>query len=122
VDTAVSKPSTSDPQPTFFAVLLAILVSEFGSNLAAAVGVVVPIVISICHGSGIDPVLPALAATLGASYGFMLPISTPQNALVYATGAVPITRMVRSGIVFDVIAAVAVTLAVTLTGRLFGVV
>ena len=50
-------------QPTFFAVLLAILVSEFGSNLAA-VGVVVPIVISICHGSGIDPVLPALAVTL----------------------------------------------------------
>ncbi len=96
----MSKPSTSDPQPTFFTVLLAILISEFGSNLAA-VGVVVPIVISICHGSGIDPVLPALAATLGP---------------------VPITRMVRSGIVFDVIAAVVVTLAVTLTGRLFGVV
>jgi len=106
---------------TFIAVLMAILVSEFGSNLAA-VGVVVPITISLAIGSGVDPTLPALAATLGASYGFMLPISTPQNALVYATGAVPITRMVRSGIVFDVIAAIVVTAAVTLTGSFFGVV
>ncbi|WBU37091.1 SLC13 family permease [Homoserinibacter sp. YIM 151385] len=106
---------------TFVAVLLAILISEVGSNLAA-VGVVVPIVISICTASGIDPTLPALAATFGSSFGFMLPISTPQNALVYATGAVPITRMVRSGIVFDVLAAVFVTASVTLTGRLFGIV
>lgn len=105
---------------TFVAVLLAILISEVGSNLAA-VGVVVPIVISICSAAGIDPTLPALAATFGSSFGFMLPISTPQNALVYATGAVPITRMVRSGIIFDILAAVFVTASVTLTGRFFGI-
>ncbi len=106
---------------TLAAVLLAIFISELGSNLAA-VGVVVPIVISICTASGVDPTLPALAATFGSSFGFMLPISTPQNALVYATGAVPITRMVRSGIVFDVLAAVLVAASVLLTGRLFGIV
>ena len=61
-------------------------------------------------------------SAFGSSFGFMLPISTPQNALVYATGAVPITRMVRSGVVFDVLAAVLVTASVLLTGRLFGIV
>ncbi|HST73186.1 MAG TPA: anion permease, partial [Kocuria rosea] len=45
-------------------------------------------------------------ATFAASFGFMLPVSTPQNAIVYGTGAVPITRMIRTGIVFDVLGAI----------------
>ncbi|MCD0443078.1 DASS family sodium-coupled anion symporter [Glycomyces sp. A-F 0318] len=105
---------------TFFAVLLAILISEIGSNLAA-VGIVVPIVIPICMAAGIDPLLPGLAATFGSSFGFMMPISTPQNALVYATGAVPITKMVRTGLVFDVIGAVLITAGVLGMGRLLGI-
>ena len=36
--------------------------------------------------AGIDPLAPALAATLGASMGFMMPISTPPNAIVYGSG------------------------------------
>ncbi|MFJ6538440.1 SLC13 family permease [Paenarthrobacter sp. NPDC091711] len=104
---------------TFLAVLLAIVISEIGSNLAA-IGIVVPIVIPICIAAGIDPLLPGLAACFGSSFGFMMPISTPQNALVYATGAVPITKMVRSGIVFDVLAAVFITIGVLLMGNLLG--
>ncbi|MBK1783604.1 DASS family sodium-coupled anion symporter [Prauserella sp. ASG 168] len=104
---------------TFAAVLLAILISEIGSNLAA-VGIVVPIVIPIAIAAGVDPMLPGLAATFGSSFGFMMPISTPQNALVYATGAVPITKMVRSGIVFDVLAAVFVTVGVLVMGSVLG--
>ncbi|MEO3750981.1 DASS family sodium-coupled anion symporter [Streptomyces sp. B6B3] len=104
---------------TFLAVLLAILISEIGSNLAA-VGIVVPIVIPIAAAAGVDPMLPGLAATFGSSFGFMMPISTPQNALVYATGAVPITKMVRSGIVFDVLAAVFVTASVLVMGTALG--
>ncbi|MEW6325268.1 MAG: anion permease, partial [Nitrospirota bacterium] len=44
---------------------------------------------------------PALGACLGASYGFMLPISTPPNAIVYGSGLVPIRRMIRAGLLFD---------------------
>ena len=43
------------------------------------------------------------AATLAASFGFMLPVSTPQNAIVYGPGVVPITKILRSGISFDVL-------------------
>ncbi len=53
--------------------------------------------------AGIDPVIPAMAAAFGASFGFMLPISTPQNAIVYGSGCVSIARMIRTGISFDII-------------------
>jgi len=50
--------------------------------------------------------IPALAATFAASFGFMLPVSTPQNAIVYGSGAVPITKMVHSGVSVDIAAAI----------------
>ena len=53
---------------------------------------VVPVVIAFARSPGIDPVLPAIAATMGASLGFMLPVSTPCNAIVYASGRIPLTR------------------------------
>lgn len=90
---------------TAFAVVLAIVISETTSNTASA-AVVVPIVIPLAAAAGVDPVVPALAATFAASFGFMLPVSTPQNAIVYGTGCVPITGMIRSGIAFDVLGAV----------------
>jgi sodium-dependent dicarboxylate transporter 2/3/5 len=87
---------------TAFAVVLAILVSETTSNTASA-AVVVPIIIPIAMAAGINPLIPALAATFAASFGFMLPVSTPQNAIVYGSGVVPITTMIRSGFSFDLL-------------------
>jgi len=84
-----------------FAVVLAVVISETTSNTAAA-SVVVPILIPVAAAAGVDPFVPALAATFGASFGFMLPVSTPQNAIVYGSGAVPITKMIRSGFTFDI--------------------
>ena len=94
---------------TIFAVLLAILISETTSNTASA-AVVVPIIIPVAMAAGINPFVPALAATFAASFGFMLPVSTPQNAIVYGSGAVPITTMVRSGLVFDLAGAILILL------------
>jgi len=107
---------------TSFSAILAVLISETTSNTASA-AVVVPIVIPLCQALGIDPFVPALAATFAASFGFMLPVSTPQNAIVYGSGTVPITRMIRTGLVFDIagalliIAIVPVMVAVTGIGR-----
>lgn len=90
---------------TAFSVILAILISETTSNTASA-AVVVPIVIPLCMAMDVDPFVPALAATFAASFGFMLPVSTPQNAIVYGSGTVPITRMIRTGLVFDILGAI----------------
>ena len=81
---------------TVFAVILSILVSETTSNTASA-SIVVPIVIPVAAAAGVDPFIPALAGTFAASFGFMLPVSTPQNAIVYGSGVVPITKMVKNG-------------------------
>jgi sodium-dependent dicarboxylate transporter 2/3/5 len=104
---------------TIFAVVLAILISETTSNTASA-SVVVPIVLPVAAAAGINPFVPALAATFAASFGFMLPVSTPQNAIVYGSGLVPITRMVRSGIVFDILGAIVIIVALPLMVGLLG--
>jgi solute carrier family 13 (sodium-dependent dicarboxylate transporter), member 2/3/5 len=97
----------------------AILVSETTSN-TASVGIVVPIVISLANAAGIDPAIPGLAAVFGVSFGFMLPVSTPPNAIVYGSGMVPITRMIRSGLVFDLIGAIVIASGVTLWAGVVG--
>jgi solute carrier family 13 (sodium-dependent dicarboxylate transporter), member 2/3/5 len=104
---------------TIFAVILAIAVSETTSNTASAT-VVVPIIIPIAMAAGVDPFTPALAATFAASFGFMLPVSTPQNAVVYGSGCVPITKMIRSGISFDVIGALLILILLPLMVPLVG--
>jgi sodium-dependent dicarboxylate transporter 2/3/5 len=104
---------------TIFAVLLAIIVSETTSNTASA-AVVVPIIIPVAMAAGINPFVPALAATLAASLGFMLPVSTPQNAIVYGSGAVPITTMIRSGVLFDVVGAILIILMLPIMVSVLG--
>jgi sodium-dependent dicarboxylate transporter 2/3/5 len=94
-------------------VIVAVLVSETTSNTASA-NMVVPVVISIATAAGMDPLAPALGATMAASLGFMLPVSTPCNAIVYGSGYVPLMRMVRYGAILDVIGIIVIVAAVTL--------
>lgn len=105
---------------TLIAVALAILISETTSNTAAA-AVIVPVVVPLAQATGVDPLVPALAATFGASFGFMLPVSTPQNAIVYGSGCVPITRMVRTGVSFDLLGGALIVLLLPLTAALAGI-
>ena len=105
--------------PPVFAVVLAIVISETTSNTASA-AVVVPIIIPIALAADVNPFVPALAATFAASFGFMLPVSTPQNAIVYGSGVVPITTMIRSGISFDVIGAVLIMIGLPLMVAVVG--
>jgi len=90
---------------TFAAIFIAILVSEATSNTAAA-NMVVPVMIALSIAAGVNPIPPAIGATLGASWGFMLPVSTPPNAIVYGSGMIPITKMIRAGIFFDIAGAI----------------
>lgn len=105
---------------TLIAVTLAVVVSETTSN-TASVGVVAPVVIPIAAAVGMDPTIPVLAAIFGASCGFMLPVSTPPNAIVYGSGMVPITKMFRTGLVFDVVAIIVVSGGVIATASIAGV-
>ena len=87
---------------TAIATLVAILLTEVTSNTAAT-SMLAPVVIAIALAAGVDPVAPAIGTCLGASLAFMLPISTPSNAIVYGTGLVPLGAMIRYGVIMDVI-------------------
>ncbi len=98
------------------AAVVAVITSEFTSNVASAT-MVVPIVIAMGQAIGVDPVPAALAATFAASLGFMMPVSTPCNALVYGSGRVPLKAMMASGAVIDVVGTLVVTAAMLIAGR-----
>jgi sodium-dependent dicarboxylate transporter 2/3/5 len=104
---------------TAMAIVLGIVMTEVASNTAAA-NMIVPVVISICQAGGLNPVPPAVGACIAASMAFMLPISTPPNAIVYGSGLVPITVMIRKGILLDAIAAVIIFLGLRVLCPLLG--
>lgn len=93
--------------------LVSILVSEATSNTASAT-MVVPVAIAVAQSAEVDPLKPALAATLACSMGFLLPVSTGPNAIVYGSGCVPLLKMVRHGALLDVMGFVVIVAVVTL--------
>jgi sodium-dependent dicarboxylate transporter 2/3/5 len=78
-------------------------------------------VIAIAQATGVSPVPPALGAALGASFGFMLPVSTPPNAIVYGSGLVPLREMIRAGAVLDAVGIAIIWLSLRLLCPLLGV-
>jgi sodium-dependent dicarboxylate transporter 2/3/5 len=99
------------------ATVVALVTSEFTSNTASA-NMVVPVVIALARATGVDPLMAALAATFASSLGFMMPVSTPCNAIVYGSGRVPLRSMMASGAIIDVVGAITVTIAMLLASRL----
>jgi len=91
--------------------VISVLLTETTSNTAAA-NMIIPVAIAVSQAAGVPPLQPALAACLGCSLAFMLPVSTPPNAVVYGSGCVPLTKMIRHGLVLDAISIVSVIAAV----------
>ena len=83
------------------AIAFTTLFTETASNTASAT-MLVPVTIAVATAAGVSVVPPALGVTLAASLAFMLPVSTPPNAIVYGSGRVSILAMVRAGLLLDV--------------------
>ncbi|EFA44866.1 transporter, DASS family [Hallella bergensis DSM 17361] len=93
--------------------VMSLLLSELTSHTAAT-NMIGPLAIGAALSAGFNPVPVAVGVALSASLGFMLPVSTPPNAIVYASGYVPITKMIKSGIFIDFIGIAIVTIPVAL--------
>lgn len=94
----------------FGGIVLSIALSEAASNTAAA-NVMVPLMIGLAQAAGLPPIPIAIATALACSFGFMLPVSTAPNAIVYGTGFVPLRMMFVQGAVFDAIGALVILAA-----------
>jgi sodium-dependent dicarboxylate transporter 2/3/5 len=82
--------------------VMALLLSELTSHTAAT-NMIGPLAITAAISAGISPVPVSVGIALSASLGFMLPVSTPPNAIVYASGYIPITKMIKTGVYIDFI-------------------
>jgi len=90
-------PNSENPIIVMFACLILVLVvSEVMSNVAA-VAALLPILTSLASTSDINFVAFTAPIILAASCAFMLPMSTPPNAIVFSAGTVTIRDMVRAG-------------------------
>lgn len=96
--------------------ILILLLTELTSNTATA-ATFIPVLAAVALSVGIDPLLMLIPAAMAASCAFILPVGTPPNAIVYGTGYVPISQMIRAGVVMNVVGVVLITGAVMLLGR-----
>lgn len=89
----------------FVVVGMIILLTELTSNTATAAAFL-PVTASVAVGLGLVPTVLAIPAALAASCAFMLPVATPPNAIVYASGWIRMRDMIRAGFVLNAVFAV----------------
>jgi sodium-dependent dicarboxylate transporter 2/3/5 len=104
----------------FGLILVSVVLSEFMSNVAL-VQIFVPVIFGIANGMEVNPILLAMPVTLSASIGFMFPIATPPNAIVFSSGYIRMKDMVRAGILLDIASMLIILLAsMTLVKWVYG--
>lgn len=102
-------------------VTLAILPTEMISNTATA-ALLLPISASIAGSMGVNPILLMAPVALASSYGFIMAVGTPPNAIVYSSGYITTKEMARAGLPLDIISIVMVTiLSSILVPLVFGI-
>lgn len=101
-------------------IIIGVVLSEMMSNVAL-VNIFVPVIFGIAQGLNINPILLALPITLSASIGFMFPIATPPNAIVFSSGYIRMKDMVRAGLLLNIISIIIIWVAsITLVRWVFG--
>jgi sodium-dependent dicarboxylate transporter 2/3/5 len=94
-----------------------ILLTEITSNTAVTT-TLMPVLAATAVAIAVPPGLLLTAAAMAASCAFMLPVATPPNAVVFASGFVSVSQMARAGLWLNVIATLVITTIVYLGGRI----
>jgi sodium-dependent dicarboxylate transporter 2/3/5 len=92
--------------------LVMMILTEFTSNVATAT-IFMPVVAGIATNAGIHPYYLMVPATLAASCAFTLPVATPPNAVVFGSGHVKITDMVRAGVGLSLLGVIIIPVILT---------
>ncbi len=94
-------------------VTVAIFFGEIMSNTATA-ALLIPVAASLATSLDMNPLLLMVPIAIATSYGFIMPVGTPPNAIVFASGYVTAGKMARAGLPLDLIGIGLVTLLMTL--------
>ena len=84
------------------AAAMIIFLTELTSNIATT-ATFLPVVGAIAIESGVDPIVLTVPVTFAASCAFMLPVATPPNAIVFGSGMLTIPKMVRAGMMLNIV-------------------
>ncbi len=90
-------------------VFVSIFISEVMSNVAQVI-VFAPVISALADAVGMNPLLLGIPMTLGASCAGMLPMGTPPNAIVFASGHIRLKEMVKAGFIMNLISMILITL------------
>ncbi|MFY8045000.1 MAG: SLC13 family permease, partial [Chitinophagaceae bacterium] len=90
-------------------VTVSIFISEVMSNIAQVI-VFAPVVTGIAVAAGINPYVLGVGMTLAASCASMMPMGTPPNAIVFASGHIRMKDMMKAGLVMNIIAIIVIGL------------
>ncbi|KAK1898147.1 Solute carrier family 13 member 3 [Dissostichus eleginoides] len=89
--------------------------TEFASNTATII-IFLPVIAELAIHVSINPLYFMIPATVGCSYAFMLPVSTPPNSIAFASGHLMVKDMVKTGIVMNILGILCVSLAMNTWG------
>ena len=95
----------------FSLAVLVCVISEFASNVAS-IQLMIPVLIVLQQELQVDPLVLMIPATLAASTGFMLPVATAPNTIVFGSGKITINDMARAGILMDIAGILLITILV----------
>ena len=93
----------------FAVIAFVVMLTEFASNTASA-ALLVPVFAAIAEALGVSPVMLSVMIGLAASCAFMLPVATPPNAIVYGSGYIKQSEMVRVGMIINIISMVVLSI------------
>jgi len=114
----------SDIHPFVMIVVIVLFITflgEIASN-TAVVETFLPVFAGLALSLHINPLFFMIPATLGASMGFMLPIATPPNALVFATKKIKMTQMMRTGFALNILSVIIISVFMYFLGSaVFGI-
>ena len=95
---------------------IVVFLTEVTSNTATS-QILLPVAASVAKQIEINPLLLMLPVTLSASMAFMMPVATPPNAIVFASGRLHIRDMIKTGFIINLIAIVLITLQTWFIGK-----
>jgi len=98
---------------------LTLLLTQFVGNTALN-SIALPISFGIAENLQIDPMLVGIPVSLAASFSFLLPISTPANAIVFTSGHVKMKDMIAAGLIMVCLGLGIIMLAIVVYQRVSG--
>jgi len=99
--------------------IVVVMLTELTSNTATA-SIIIPTVLSVANDKQIHPYLLSLPVTISCSMAWMTPIATPPNMVIFVTGKIKFTEMMKTGIWLNIASIVLIPLAIFSTGTILG--